>query len=85
MLGTSAEAGLICKGAIRAGETEEPCGSERLCSRVWRACCARGACLQGIEGIRKVFLREAKRTRLDRDGGQGFVTDNEWVLDTEGQ
>ena len=39
--------------------------------------------LQGISGIRKVFLREAKRTRLDPAGG-GFVTDNEWVLDTEG-
>jgi DNA-directed RNA polymerase II subunit RPB1 len=39
--------------------------------------------LQGIEGIRKVFLREAKRTRLDSGSG-GFVTDNEWVLDTEG-
>ncbi|KAL4452229.1 hypothetical protein ABPG75_007891 [Micractinium tetrahymenae] len=39
--------------------------------------------LQGIEGIRKVFLREAKRTRLDSASG-GFVTDNEWVLDTEG-
>ena len=31
----------------------------------------------------QVFLREAKRTRLDPNGG-GFVTDNEWVLDTEG-
>lgn len=40
--------------------------------------------LQGIEGIRKVFLREAKRTRLDPHSG-GFVTDNEWVLDTEGE
>ncbi|PSC72236.1 DNA-directed RNA polymerase II subunit 1 [Micractinium conductrix] len=39
--------------------------------------------LQGIPGIRKVFLREAKRTRLDPTSG-GFVTDNEWVLDTEG-
>jgi hypothetical protein len=45
---------------------------------------ARHQTLQGIEGIRKVFLREAKRTRLDLEGGQGFVTDNEWVLDTEG-
>ena len=39
--------------------------------------------LQGIEGIRKVFLREAKRTQLDPAAG-GFVTDSEWVLDTEG-
>jgi hypothetical protein len=39
--------------------------------------------LQGVPGIRKVFLREAKRTRLDP--GRGFVTDNEWVLDTEGE
>jgi DNA-directed RNA polymerase II subunit RPB1 len=39
--------------------------------------------LQGVEGIRKVFLREAKRTRLDAAAG-GFVTDAEWVLDTEG-
>jgi DNA-directed RNA polymerase II subunit RPB1 len=40
--------------------------------------------LQGIEGIRKVFLREAKRTRLDPTPGRGFVSDTEWVLDTEG-
>jgi DNA-directed RNA polymerase II subunit RPB1 len=39
--------------------------------------------LQGIEGIVKVFLREAKRTQLDPTAG-GFVTDTEWVLDTEG-
>jgi DNA-directed RNA polymerase II subunit RPB1 len=39
--------------------------------------------LQGIQGIRKVFLREAKRTRLD-PATAGFITDNEWVLDTEG-
>ena len=39
--------------------------------------------LQGVEGIRKVFLREAKRTQLDPSAG-GFVTDTEWVLDTEG-
>lgn len=39
--------------------------------------------LQGVSGIRKVFLREAKRTRLDRAAG-GFTTDTEWVLDTEG-
>lgn len=32
-----------------------------------------------------MFLREAKRTRLDTGGGGGFVTDNEWVLDTEGE
>lgn len=32
----------------------------------------------------QVFLREAKRTRLDPGSG-GFVTDNEWVLDTEGE
>lgn len=39
--------------------------------------------LQGVEGIKKVFLREAKRTRLDPTAG-GFVTDTEWVLDTNG-
>lgn len=37
---------------------------------------------QGVEGIRKVFLREAKNTEYMP--GRGFVTDNEWVLDTEG-
>ncbi|KAK2079991.1 hypothetical protein QBZ16_002386 [Prototheca wickerhamii] len=40
--------------------------------------------LQGVEGIHKVFLREAKRTRLDEASGRGFVQDSEWVLDTEG-
>jgi DNA-directed RNA polymerase II subunit RPB1 len=37
--------------------------------------------LQGVERIRKVFLREAKRTKLE-DGT--FASDTEWVLDTEG-
>ena len=38
--------------------------------------------LQGIPGIRKVFMRELKTTHLDQDGM--FQTENQWVLDTEG-
>ena len=43
------------------------------------ACCA----LQGMEGIRKVFIREAKRTTVDASGSN-YRTENEWMLDTEG-
>ena len=39
--------------------------------------------LQGIENIRKVFLREAKHTYFDAVE-QKFQTSQEWVLDTEG-
>lgn len=39
--------------------------------------------LQGIDNIRKVFLREAKKTQFVDETGE-FVTDTEWVLDTEG-
>lgn len=39
--------------------------------------------LQGVEGIRKVFIREAKRTRVDASGSS-YNTENEWMLDTEG-
>lgn len=39
--------------------------------------------LQGIDNIRKVFLREAKKTTVDEENG-GFTTETEWVLDTEG-
>ena len=39
--------------------------------------------LQGMENIRKVFLREAKRTYYDEAKGT-FKTGQEWVLDTEG-
>ena len=38
--------------------------------------------LQGIPGIRKVFMRELKTTHLDQDGI--YQTENQWVLDTEG-
>ena len=38
--------------------------------------------LQGIPGIRKVFMRELKTTHLDQDGN--YQTENQWVLDTEG-
>ena len=38
--------------------------------------------LQGIPGIRKVFMRELKTTHLDAEGM--FQTENQWVLDTEG-
>ena len=41
-------------------------------------------CPQGVEGIRKVFIREAKRPRVDADSGRGYFTENEWMLDTEG-
>jgi DNA-directed RNA polymerase II subunit RPB1 len=39
--------------------------------------------LQGIENIRKVFLREAKITHYDEEQ-RSFKTGQEWVLDTEG-
>ena len=38
--------------------------------------------LQGIPGIRKVFMRELKTTHLDDTGI--YQTQNQWVLDTEG-
>ena len=38
--------------------------------------------LQGIPGIRKVFMRELKTTHLDPDGI--YQNENQWVLDTEG-
>lgn len=41
--------------------------------------------LQGVPGVRKVFLRDAKSTFPDPTGhGDGFKDQNEWVLDTEG-
>ncbi|GAB4819036.1 hypothetical protein N2152v2_006082 [Parachlorella kessleri] len=67
------------KGGEEAAETEDDVFLKKIETSMLSQ-----VALQGIEGIRKVFLREAKRTRLDREGGQGFVTDNEWVLDTEG-
>ena len=39
--------------------------------------------VQGMEGIRKVFIREAKRTTVEPGGG-AYKTENEWMLDTEG-
>lgn len=38
--------------------------------------------LQGIPGIRKVFMRELKTTYLDQEGI--YQSENQWVLDTEG-
>eukprot|EP00854_Cymbomonas_tetramitiformis_P009466 gene9466-11218_t len=38
--------------------------------------------LHGIPDIKKVFIRESKN--IVHRGEQGFVTENEWVLDTEG-
>ena len=41
--------------------------------------------LQGVAGVRKVFLRDAKSTNPDPSpSGDGFRDQNEWVLDTEG-
>lgn len=41
--------------------------------------------LQGVAGVRKVFLRDAKSTFPDPEGaGDGYLDQNEWVLDTEG-
>ncbi len=36
-----------------------------------------------MEGIRKVFIREAKRTRVSPDRS-AYSMENEWMLDTEG-
>jgi len=41
--------------------------------------------LQGVAGVRKVFLRDAKSTNPDPSAsGDGYRDQNEWVLDTEG-
>lgn len=41
--------------------------------------------LQGVPGVRKVFLRDAKSTFPDPSGhSDGYKDQNEWVLDTEG-
>ena len=40
--------------------------------------------LRGVPDIKKVFIRETKRTRHDPSADTGFVTANEWMLDTEG-
>jgi DNA-directed RNA polymerase II subunit RPB1 len=40
--------------------------------------------LQGIPDIRKVALRDTKRTFPDPNGTNGYNTENEWMLDTEG-
>ena len=39
--------------------------------------------LQGVPGIRKVFLRQTKSKVADFSG-RGFSEVEEWVLDTEG-
>jgi len=39
--------------------------------------------LQGVEGIRKVALRDTKRTFYSPESNT-YVTENEWMLDTEG-
>ena len=41
--------------------------------------------LKGVQGISKVFIREAKRTVLDTSGSlPEYRQDKEWLLDTEG-
>ena len=41
--------------------------------------------LQGVPGVRKVFLRDAKSTFPDASpSSDGYRDHNEWVLDTEG-
>ena len=40
--------------------------------------------LRGIPDIKKVFIRETKRTRPDESADGGFATASEWMLDTEG-
>ena len=47
-------------------------------------CALRQVALQGIPGIRKVFIREAKRTTVEAGGSGSYRTENEWMLDTEG-
>lgn len=40
--------------------------------------------LQGVQDIRKVFLRQIKTKIANMQGSQGFTEVEEWVLDTEG-
>jgi len=63
--------GSCCKAA-RQGDTAE---ASAACTQV---------ALQGIPDIRKVFIREAKRTVPDEAAPDGYANDTEWMLDTEG-
>ena len=49
-----------------------------------RACAWLQVALQGIPGIRKVFIREAKRVIPDEAAPDGYANETEWMLDTEG-
>ena len=47
-------------------------------------CASLQVALQGIPGIRKVFIREAKRVIPDEAAPDGYANETEWMLDTEG-
>ena len=49
-----------------------------------RVCASLQVALQGIPGIRKVFIREAKRVIPDEAAPDGYANETEWMLDTEG-
>ena len=40
--------------------------------------------LQGIQGIKKVTIRNVARLVIRPDEGKGYFKENEWMLDTEG-
>lgn len=40
--------------------------------------------LQGIQGIKKVTIRNVSRVVVRPEDGQGYFQENEWMLDTEG-
>ncbi len=40
--------------------------------------------LQGIQGIKKVTIRNVSRLVVRPEEGQGYFQENEWMLDTEG-
>ena len=40
--------------------------------------------LQGIQGIKKVTIRNVSRLVVRPEDGQGYFQENEWMLDTEG-
>ncbi|KAL6754081.1 hypothetical protein V8C86DRAFT_2713077 [Haematococcus lacustris] len=70
-------------GAEVTGETLKKLHEQYLCNLK----------LQGVEGIRKAFIREAKRIQVHKPQGSSvpghtplpdYVRSNEWLLDTEG-
>ena len=82
MLSVHWQVGIMADEAVKGQEAADTCDDAFL--KKIESSMLSQVKLQGIQGIKKVTIRNVSRLVVRPEDGQGYFQENEWMLDTEG-